>query len=209
MKQKIMDFIFKNGKLFDKIRNIIHDNYKDEKEIISKNSDRDKKTLDFGCGIGQFSVMFNQNNYYGVDLDEKYINFCKINYKGKFIKINNKPPYNFDENFFDQILISAVIHHIDDKTLITIMKELKRILDKKGNILIIDHFTKENQKNLFCKFLIFLDRGKYFRNSKNVTKLLSKEFEVKNIQTFRNGPYKDYIITLKKFNQVGEYNLDS
>jgi SAM-dependent methyltransferase len=198
MKQKIMDLIFNNSRIFDKIRSRIHDDYKDEKKIISENFKKEKITLDFGCGIGQFSKLFNSKNYHGCDTDEVYINFCKNNHKGNFHTIKENPPYNFKSKYFDQILISAVIHHIDDKHLIEISKELRRILKDNGELIIIDHFTRKYQRNIFCKFLINLDRGDCFRNPKKLMKIFSNEFKVKKLETFRNGPYKDYLLILIK-----------
>src|SRR3989344_7048300 len=187
MKQKIMDFIFNNSKTFDKIRSIIHNNYIDEKNIISKNLKNDKTTLDFGCGIGQFSVIFNSKKYHGVDTDLGYIKFCRGNHKGNFHVIK-KTPYNFIEKYFDQILVSAVIHHINKKTLNNILKEFKRILKDDGKLIIIDHYIKKHQKSIFCKLLINLDRGGYFRDPKEVIKIFSKEFKIKKIKSFKNGP---------------------
>ena len=195
---QVIDYIFSNISIFDKFRNIVHNNYKNEKKNISKNFKNNKKTLDFGCGIGQFSTMFNPDKYYGVDTDNKYIKFCKNNYKGKFSKIKESPPYKFSKNYFDQIIVSAVIHHLEDKKLASISKEFKRILKNNGEVMIIDHFTKENQANLFCKFLIYLDRGKYFRNPKKALNLFSKDFNIKKIQIFKNGIYKDYMLILRK-----------
>ena len=97
---KITDLIFSNSSIFDKFRNIVHNNFKDEKTIISRNFDKNKLTLDFGCGAGQFSVLFNPEKYHGVDTDPKYIKFCKNKHSGKFSAINNLPPYNFKNNHF-------------------------------------------------------------------------------------------------------------
>lgn len=194
----ITDIIFSNSKIFDLIRKIIHRDYKDEKEVISKIFHKNKKTLDFGCGAGQFSVIFNPKKYYGVDTDKKYIKFCKKNHKGNFYIINNSPPYQFNDKYFDQILVSAVIHHIDKRLLTKILKEFKRILKDNGKLIIIDHYSKEHQKNIFCKFLIIFDRGKYFRNPNNVIKIFSKNFKVKKMINFINKPYKDYMLILNK-----------
>lgn len=194
----IIDLIFSNSQVFDRFRSLIHNNFKDEKKVISKYFDKDKLTLDFGCGAGQFSILFNPGMYYGVDTDIKYIKFCKKKYKGKFLVINNLPPYNFKSKFFEQILISSVIHHTDNKTLIKILKELKRILKKSGKLMITDHFVKEKQRNIFCKLLIYLDRGKYFRNPEKVIELFSKDFKVKKLKLFKNDMYKDYMLILSK-----------
>jgi len=194
----IMDFIFSNSYMFDKIRNIIQNNYEDEKKIISKNFDKNKKTLDFGCGAGQFSIMFNPTKYYGIDMDSRYIKFCEINRKGNFLTIKDLPPYNFNKKYFDQILVSAVIHHINNKKLISISKEFKRILKDKGKLIIIDHLTKKNQKNMICKILIDLDRGRYFRNPDKVINLFSRDFNVKKIKLFKDSIYKDYMLIFTK-----------
>jgi SAM-dependent methyltransferase len=195
---KITNLIFRDSNIFDKFRNIVHNNFKDEKAVISKNFDRNKRTLDFGCGAGQFSVLFNQDKYYGVDTDIKYIKFCKLNHKGNFSLIKNSPPYKFKSKYFDQILVSAVIHHIDDKVLIKIAKELNRILKANGELMVIDHFIKKNQRNLICKLLIDLDRGKHFRDADKARILFSKYFKIKKVEFFKNSVYKDYTLILNK-----------
>ena len=194
----LIDKVFSNSYVFDRFRDLVHSNYKGEKRIILKYFDKNRLTLDFGCGAGQFSVLFNPNKYYGVDTDKKYVKFSKEKRKGNFSIIKESPPYNFNKNYFDQVLISAVIHHIDDNNLKIISKELKRILKTNGRLMIVDHFRKENQGNLICKGLIFLDRGRYFRDLNQTIKVFSKEFKVEKTEIFKNGPYKDYILILSK-----------
>lgn len=194
----VIEAVFSNSSIFDKFRGIIHNSYKSEKRVISENLDKDKTTLDFGCGIGQFSPLFNPKKYYGVDTDPKYIEFCKKRYKGSFFPIKVSPPYRLKSRYFDQVLISAVVHHIDDKKLESISRELGRILKGNGKVMIVDHFTKNRQKNMFCKLLISLDRGDYFRNPDELCELFSKEFKREKIGAFKNGPYRDYAMVLKK-----------
>jgi|SRR3989344_2970086 len=196
--KKMIDKVFENSKIFDRFRSILHNNYLDEKRILLKNLGKDKKTLDFGCGSGQFSVIFDPKNYYGTDTSMKYIRFCKNKRKGNFMLIKELPPYNFRSNYFDQIFISAVVHHLDDKKIKIIFNELYRILNKKGKIIVVDHFTVGKQKNIFCKLLINLDRGNYFRNPENLTSLFSYQFKIKKLEVFKNTIYKDYILILNK-----------
>ena len=195
---EITDIIFSNSQIFDKFRNFVHNNFKDEKNIVKKYFNKDKLTLDFGCGAGQFSELFNPNNYYGIDTDIRYIKFCKNSRKGNFSLISNPPHYNFKSKFFEQILISAVIHHINDKTLFSILKDLKRNLKDNGKIIIIDHFTKKHQKNILCRFLINLDRGNNFRNLNEIMSICSKHFKIKKSELFKNSLYEDYALILGK-----------
>jgi len=194
----IVDLIFSSSQIFDRFRSLVHNNFKDEKRIINKYFVKNKLTLDFGCGAGQFSVLFNPKNYHGVDTDIKYIKFCKNKHKGNFSLIKKSPPYNFKSKFFEQILISAVAHHINDKEFLFILKELKKILKDNGKIMIIDHFTKKHQKNILCRILIDLDRGKYFRDLNEMTNLCSKYFKIGKGALFKNSIYKDYVLILSK-----------
>ena len=194
----IMDIVFTSGKLFDRLRNIIHNSFKEQKELILQNFSRTANTLDFGCGAAPFSVIFNPEYYYGVDMDEKYIMFCKRNRNGNFSLIKDSPPYDFNDGFFDQILISAVVHHLDDATLLLIGHELNRLLSQNGRLIIIDPFTRKNQKSLLCKILISLDRGHNFRDPDTTINILSKIFNLNKKHFFKNGPYKFYMLLFTK-----------
>ncbi|MAG47616.1 hypothetical protein CL617_03345 [archaeon] len=194
----VIDSIFVNSNIFNSFRNLIHSNFRDEKNAVKRNLNTNIKTLDFGCGAGQFSPLFYSKEYYGVDVDEKYIDFCKKKRKGNFSQIPTSPPYSFNEKFFDQILLSAVIHHINKKTLTTISQELKRILKDNGKLMILDHFRIEKQRNIFCKFLVYLDRGNFFRNPEEVINIFSEDFKVERKQLFKNSMYKDYVLIFSK-----------
>ena len=194
----VMDVVFASGKLFDRLRNLIHNNFKEQKELISQDFSRTANTLDFGCGAAPFSVMFDPKFYYGIDMDEKYIMFCKKNRNGNFFVIKDSPPYDFKGGFFDQILVSAVVHHLNDSTLFSICNEFNRLLSKNGQFMIMDPFTRKNQKSLLCKILISLDRGHNFRDPDETIALVSKFFNLKKKHFFKNGPYKFYMLIFTK-----------
>ena len=46
--------------------------------------------LDFGCGAGYFSTLFDPKKYVGIDINKSFINLAKSKY------VNHKF-YNFDE----------------------------------------------------------------------------------------------------------------
>src|SRR3989344_6076973 len=120
----LIDKIFGNAAFFNISRIIIHNNFKAEKEIIKKElkNEVNKKVLDFGCGIGQYSTLFSPENYYGIDLDGQCIEFARKNYKGHFILSEcNKLP--FKNNYFDSIIAMVVLHHISEKDLSLILNE--------------------------------------------------------------------------------------
>ena len=95
-------------------------------------------------------------------------------------------------------MMSLMIHHLDDKTFKRITNELHTLLSSSGNLMIIDHLTISKQPSLFCKLLVFLDRGKHFRNKEPVINLLKDKYDLKKSIMFKNGPYLDYLLIFKK-----------
>ncbi|KAJ49234.1 ubiquinone/menaquinone biosynthesis C-methylase UbiE [Clostridium tetanomorphum] len=119
---------------------------------------KDKTVLDFGCGIGSSSYLFESSNYLGVDCDDKRINYAKKLY----------PEYNFittkdgllplSQNSVDYIMILSVLHHIPTEELTDSLKEFKRVLKSDGNIIIVEpcFFKKARMRNWYMSKL---DKG--------------------------------------------------
>lgn len=155
------------------------------KRVIQKEFNFDNsKVLDFGCGTGSNSFIFNSENYIGVDVDEKRVNFASKSfpeYKFKVIE-NNILPAN--SNFFDYICIFATIHHISDNIFQEYIKEFKRVLKTHGKIIIIEPVLSENHKfnNWFMKTF---DDGNFIRYEEEYKKLFGEEFSVTVYKRFR------------------------
>lgn len=195
---KPIDFFLKNAKFFNSFRKWIHDDFKIEKKLIKKEFSDNKKTLDFGCGVGQYSILFNSKNYFGADIDKSCIDFTKKERKGNFIHIKDSKKLNFKNNYFDQILVTHVTHHINDNIIKQTFKEFNRILKKNGKIMIIDHYPIKYQPNLICKFMIKVDRGKNFRNVEQLQKLFFPYFKILKKSLIKSSVYRDYALIINK-----------
>jgi len=91
-----------------------------------------KKILDVGCGRGDLSLYLAQQgaNVIGIDLSNNHIDLCKtrandLNLKVNFMVMNAQVP-DFEDNVFDIIVGSRIIHHLPDIELFT--RECKRLL---------------------------------------------------------------------------------
>ena len=60
---------------------------------------------------------------------------------------------DFDDNHFDVVLISLVLHEVDDNVRNKIMKESKRVVKNKGKIIIVEW---DKPKKLIQKFLFYI-----------------------------------------------------
>jgi len=100
------------------------------------------KALDYGCGTGNLTSKFIDNNVRitSADISYKFLDIIKKNfsfYPNLDTKlINGYDLSNFDSESYDIISVYSVLHHIPDY--LFIIKEFCRVL-KKGGILYIDH----------------------------------------------------------------------
>ena len=175
--KNIVDGAFSNPKLFNFARNILEDNFVVPKKIITKELDKNKKTLDIGCGTGQFSTLFNPDHYHGIDISKKYITHAKDNLKGSF-SVMDAQKIKFPDNTFDNILVVGLFHHLNDKIVDNILKEMKRVAKKKARILIMEDIPTKSAINLVGKVVHYFDGGSDIRKTANYKKLLVKHFSI-------------------------------
>ena len=72
--------------------------------------------LDFGCGAGYFSTLFNPKKYVGIDINKSFINLAKTKFiNHRFYNFDQKKLLNKYKNKIDYILINNVIHHLNKK----------------------------------------------------------------------------------------------
>ena len=76
---------------------------------------------------------------------------------------------------FDCALLLGLVHHLNDKEFITIIRLIKNTLKKNGKILILDNVIVKNQ-NFMSRFLIKSDKGDNIRSLDQYKLILNKFF---------------------------------
>lgn len=124
-------------------------------ELMSQvNPKKSAKTLDFGCGTGNYIYAlgkFSDYELYGVEPCDEMIVYARQKNPNTIIKKGDHLNIPYPNNFFDYVYMTNVIHHINDLSIM--FREIKRVL-KPGGILCI---CTENRLQLLSKFWI-----KYF-----------------------------------------------
>ena len=97
-----------------------------------------KSVLDIACGVGYSGPLFIEAgaiNYYGVDINEKLIEYAKNNYSSEHINYFVGNICTFTNNkMFDLITCYETIEHINSYE--TAIKNLYSLLNAGGNLLI-------------------------------------------------------------------------
>ena len=93
-----------------------------------------KLHLDVGCGPGTFVNILNKKSI-GIDISKDQINYAKKRFKNKkfqFKAFKKKIPLK--SNTVETISLIELIEHLNNRDLIILIKECKRVLKKDGTI---------------------------------------------------------------------------
>jgi ubiquinone/menaquinone biosynthesis C-methylase UbiE len=133
-----------------------------EVENFVKNCDGN--LLDLGCGSGRHFIKRGRLKIHGVDFSEEMIKLAEKNAKNKKIDVELKLMRNeeipYPDEFFDNLICVAVLHCIETKEgRKKLLREMKRVLKKKGKALILvwngKHGRVKNKgKNAFIPWTV-------------------------------------------------------
>lgn len=139
--------------------------------------------LDAGCGEGRNLKWFYANNYKisGIDTDIERLENAKLMYpkSANNFQVGNLDALPYDENKFDHIICSAVLHFAEsEKHFFMMFSELLRVLKPQGTLLIrmgsdigLDGnvpYLKESQTNRAGTFFITREHIKNIRENYNI-----------------------------------------
>lgn len=149
-------------------------------KTLSKKSNLSSRTkvLDVGCGTGVLANMFSPKNYFGFDFDLESVFQAKQSYpKYKFVEGDaTNPPLG--NKRFDLVLISGVLHHLNDHDLTTALKKIKPHLNTSAKLIIIEAIPPIFRWNVIGRILRKLDQGHNIRNLDDYSRLIKRYFKV-------------------------------
>lgn len=130
---------------------------------------KDCTVLDIGCGIGQYSNI-TSSKYLGVDLNSKYIEYCKKKFtieKNKSFRCENVTTLLNEKIRYDIVIMVDFLHHIPDD----LAKKVLKTAAELSNQYIISFEPILEQDNFIGRCIINNDRGNYIRSSNDLQKL--------------------------------------
>ncbi|PIN98726.1 MAG: hypothetical protein COT90_02895 [Candidatus Diapherotrites archaeon CG10_big_fil_rev_8_21_14_0_10_31_34] len=109
-------------------------------------SDVKGQILEAGCSVGSF-LSLNPKQIQGIDFDEESVKICRQKgFNAKKMDLTKKLEFKDEE--FEGVFSSYVIEHIQNP--LPAVKELKRILKKKGKmVLMTNDWNKTHSKNFY------------------------------------------------------------
>ena len=148
--------------------------YKDKRAFVIPFLDKTAKTLDYGCGIGRWSDIFD-GMYLGVDITNQAISIAQKRNKERVYAVLSKPFFTDDDehiNSFlegvEQFFSSTCLQNCSDTLVRKIFSSLKKYAKKDLTLVLYEASTIGGMAH--CKGRSFSD----------YTKLISEHWSIKS-----------------------------
>lgn len=156
---------------------------------------RSRDILDFGCGIGSSSTIFDPNHYLGIDPDSKRVAYAKSLHPTYRFDVFDGEKLSLNEGALDYIIMVAVLHHISSESILNYLRQFKNALKPSGRILVIEPCLT-NGSCLSNSLMKFFDKGPYIRDQQGYIDLFeSNNFKPIIIKNFRKFFYNELFLS--------------
>ncbi len=160
------------------------------------------RVLDVGCGPGILFPYLPEVDYTGIDLNAKHIEAARARYgaKGRFLAGNAAGNLELEEDSFDLIIVSALLHHLNDDEARSLMSQLVRLVPHGGRIATLDQVWLPEQ-HVVARVLNRLDSGQNVRTPEGYQSLvdgLPVDVECKVFRNLIRLPYDYFCMALTR-----------
>jgi ubiquinone/menaquinone biosynthesis C-methylase UbiE len=142
--------------------------------------------LDIGTGTGAWISSISKhsrNKAVGTDFSKKMLYQAKKNHPNiEFIHADGENLSSFEDNSFDVVTASFVLHGMKAPEREIVLKEMKRVARK--YVMIHDFYDKTA---LFIRFLEFMERSDYKNFKKNFKKEMNQQFDNTDLIVAKRG----------------------
>lgn len=160
------------------------------------------RILDVGCGPAALLPFLSELDYTGIDLNPKHIAFAtaKFGSRGRFMVGDASQALRTDGANFDLVVISALLHHLDDRAARDLLAQCTELVGSGGRIVTFDNVWLPRQ-NPVAKFLIGLDSGLNVRTTEGYLSLaqnLPVQIQTRLFRNLLRVPYDHFCMILTR-----------
>jgi SAM-dependent methyltransferase len=195
--------------LWNLFRRALEFNFREEKRVIAKElmplatrvrrEGRSPRLLDLGCGTGELASIFLRAGYeyVGIDIEPERIAYARKTYpRGKF-HVMDASQLRYPDGYFDQILVTGVLHHLSDDEVRDIAREMRRVLRPGGRALVMEDIALRGSLNLLGALVHLADAGAYIRRPAQYAPLFKPALRIEATYPVRCGvcDYQAFVLS--------------
>jgi SAM-dependent methyltransferase len=157
--------------------------------------------LDLGCGFGDYAPFFaDRCKYVGIDHNPDYVETARrLNgaTNATFVVADVTDPVVVEYGPFDLVMISGVLHHLDDDAVGQLSKNIAPLLKPGGRFVALEAAFDPDQ-GLVARLIVAADRGRFVRDAAGYRHLLEGSFAAvksKTVHGMLRIPYTHLIIS--------------
>lgn len=185
---RLVERISDHPVLFIFFRGILENDFKAIRAVIRRHLRRGQgvRTLDLGCGPGEFADEFKGDDYVGADLNARYIEYAKRKKPGAFL-VTDARRVDLPAARFDQILIFGLLHHLPDEDVRAVLAEAKRLLAPGGRVLAIEDIPAISRMNLIGHLIHNVENGEHIRPPEQYRALYGSAMRIESEEVLQSG----------------------
>ena len=154
-----------------------HEDFKKMADVLNRHiSLHGKSVLDIGCGTGAWISMLNEyglQNPTGADFTEKMLKIARQNHPDiDFVLQNGTQLSHFEDNSFDIVTATFVLHGMKAEKRSQVLYEMKRVA--RQQVVIHDYHGPTEP---IARFLEFLEKSDYKNFKKQFATEMQEHFE--------------------------------
>jgi len=196
---RLVEKISDHPVLFIFFRSILENDFKAIRAVIRRRlrTGDGLRTLDLGCGPGEFADEFAGDDYVGADLNARYIDHARRTRSGTFV-VTDARKVDLPDRRFDQILIFGLLHHLPDADVRVVLSEAHRLLVPGGRILAIEDIPAISKLNLIGHLIHNIENGEYIRPPGEYRRLYTEKTTVEREEVLQSGICDYYAAVMVK-----------
>jgi SAM-dependent methyltransferase len=212
--RRVVNWLSARPTFWNLFRRILEFNFREEKRVIgrelmphvaeARREGRKPRVLDLGCGTGELAPVFLKAgySYTGIDIAPERITYAQKTYKRGRFHVMDAGALRYPDGFFDQILVTGVLHHLSDDEVRRIVAEMRRVLRPGGRALVMEDIALRGSKNLLGALVHLADAGAYIRHPHEYTPLFVPDLHLRTTYPVRCGvcDYQAFVLEPSEVN---------
>lgn len=185
--------------VFDSLRWILEGGYRGHTSVFQQelsgvaSASPGMRVLDVGCGTGLHAPRFRCEQYHGIDLCHAYIRAACRKHPLYSFDCADARSLPFSNGQFRTVLISGVLHHLNDEDAMAVLRESARVLSTDGFAIIWEDIPTVSRWNPVGTLIHRLDQGQWIRTPAAYRQLIESSFMIETVRCFRSG-FMDYAV---------------